>query len=71
MPANRDELISQIFTIWDELEIDVVESCIENMERRLTEVVRMRVAQQSINTNFFEEIENIVIIKMIEKILAM
>jgi hypothetical protein len=42
MPANRDELIDQIFTIWDELEIDVVESCIENMDRRLTEVIRMK-----------------------------
>lgn len=41
MPANRDELIDQIFTIWNGLEIDVVESCIENMERRLTEVIRM------------------------------
>jgi hypothetical protein len=42
MPTNREELIDPIFTIWDELEIEVVESCIENMERRLNEVIRMK-----------------------------
>ena len=42
IPANWEELIDQIFTIWEELDIGVVENCIENMQRRLTEVIRMQ-----------------------------
>jgi hypothetical protein len=42
LPYNRYELVEQIFNIWEALEIEVVERCIENMERRLTEVLRMK-----------------------------
>ena len=42
MPSTRNELINQIFEIWDNLEIEVVENCIVNMERRLMEVIKMK-----------------------------
>lgn len=41
-PLNRDELIQQVFTIWNELTIEDCEKCICNMERRLLEVVKMK-----------------------------
>ena len=41
IPKTKQELIDQIFDIWNELTLEDVECCIANMERRLSEVLRM------------------------------
>ena len=41
IPRSKEELIEQIFSIWEELTVEDAENCIGNMERSLQEVVRM------------------------------
>lgn len=41
MPTNRQDLIDQVFQIWDELTVADVENTIDSMENRLNEVVKM------------------------------
>jgi hypothetical protein len=40
-PRSKEELIDQIFQIWNNLEDDLCHSCVGNMEHRLKEVLRL------------------------------
>jgi hypothetical protein len=42
IPGTRDELIDQIFTIWDQIELELCQKLLDSMENRLTETVRLR-----------------------------
>jgi hypothetical protein len=41
-PTTREELIDQIFDIWDNIEMEIVEKLADSAQKRVSEVLRLK-----------------------------
>ena len=41
IPANKDELIEQIFKVWDAVDEEIVGNLANSVQKRLEEVIRL------------------------------